>query len=39
MKPITPHLWVDKGAKEAAQFYCSVFPNAHLRSTPGRSSQ
>jgi len=25
MKPITPHLWFDKEAKEAAQFYCSVF--------------
>ena len=26
MKPITPHLWFDKEAKEAAQFYCPVFP-------------
>jgi predicted 3-demethylubiquinone-9 3-methyltransferase (glyoxalase superfamily) len=22
---ITPHLWFDKEAKEAAAFYCSVF--------------
>ena len=30
MKPITPHLWFDKEAKEAAQFYCSVFPNSKI---------
>ena len=41
MKPITPHLWFDKEAKEAAEFYCSVFPNSRiktvttLRDTPG----
>ena len=40
MKPITPHLWFDKEAKEAAEFYCSVFPNSKitnvmtLRDTP-----
>jgi predicted 3-demethylubiquinone-9 3-methyltransferase (glyoxalase superfamily) len=40
MKPITPHLWFDKEAKEAAEFYCSVFPNSKitrvttLRNTP-----
>jgi predicted 3-demethylubiquinone-9 3-methyltransferase (glyoxalase superfamily) len=32
MKPITPHLWFDKDAKEAAQFYCSVFPNSKITS-------
>ena len=32
MKPITPHLWFDKEAKEAAQFYCSVFPNSKITS-------
>ena len=32
MKPITPHLWFDKEAKEAAQFYCSVFPNSKISS-------
>ena len=32
MKPITPHLWFDKEAKEAAQFYCSVFPNSKIAS-------
>ena len=37
---ITPHLWFDKEAKEAAQFYCSVFPDSNmehvttLRDTP-----
>jgi predicted 3-demethylubiquinone-9 3-methyltransferase (glyoxalase superfamily) len=25
---IVPHLWFDKQAKEAAQFYCSVFPGS-----------
>ena len=32
MKPITPHLWFDKEAKEAAEFYCSVFPNSRITS-------
>ena len=32
MKAITPHLWFDKGAKEAAEFYCSVFPNSKITS-------
>jgi predicted 3-demethylubiquinone-9 3-methyltransferase (glyoxalase superfamily) len=27
---ITPHLWFDKEAKEAAEFYCSVFPNSKI---------
>ncbi|UNK48558.1 VOC family protein [Lysobacter sp. S4-A87] len=40
VKPITPHLWFDKQAKEAAEFYCSVFPDSNvdaitqLRNTP-----
>jgi predicted 3-demethylubiquinone-9 3-methyltransferase (glyoxalase superfamily) len=40
MKPITPHLWFEKEAREAAEFYCSVFPNSKitnvttLRNTP-----
>jgi predicted 3-demethylubiquinone-9 3-methyltransferase (glyoxalase superfamily) len=40
VKPITPHLWFDKQAKEAAAFYCSVFPESkidaivQLRDTP-----
>lgn len=25
---IVPHLWYDKDAKEAAEFYCSLFPNS-----------
>jgi predicted 3-demethylubiquinone-9 3-methyltransferase (glyoxalase superfamily) len=41
MKPITPHLWFDKEAKEAAEYYCSVFPNSRIKNvttlhdTPG----
>ena len=27
---ITPHLWFDKEAKEAAAFYCSLFPNSKI---------
>jgi predicted 3-demethylubiquinone-9 3-methyltransferase (glyoxalase superfamily) len=40
MKPITPHLWFEKEAREAAEFYCTVFPNSRvtnvttLRDTP-----
>jgi predicted 3-demethylubiquinone-9 3-methyltransferase (glyoxalase superfamily) len=30
MTPITPHLWFDKEAKAAAEFYCSVFPNSRI---------
>ncbi|HWO78547.1 MAG TPA: VOC family protein [Bacillus sp. (in: firmicutes)] len=36
MKPltqlITPHLWFEKEAKEAAEFYCSVFPDSTITS-------
>ena len=32
MQKITPHLWYDKGAKEAAEFYCSIFPNSKITS-------
>jgi predicted 3-demethylubiquinone-9 3-methyltransferase (glyoxalase superfamily) len=28
MQKITPHLWFDKEAKEAAKFYTSVFPKS-----------
>ncbi|MBM3818542.1 MAG: hypothetical protein FJW14_05920 [Acidimicrobiia bacterium] len=31
MRPITPHLWFDKEAKDAAECYCSVFPNSKIR--------
>jgi len=27
---ITPFLWFDKKAKEAAMFYCSIFPNSKI---------
>lgn len=30
MHKITPHLWFDKEAKEAAEFYVSVFPNSKI---------
>lgn len=32
MQKITPHLWFDKEAKEAAAFYASVFPNSRVKS-------
>jgi len=31
-KPIYPCLWFDNQAKEAAKFYCSVFPNSKILS-------
>ncbi|MGH9957378.1 MAG: VOC family protein [Pyrinomonadaceae bacterium] len=40
LQKLTPHLWFDKEAKEAAKFYTSVFPNSKitnvmvLRDTP-----
>jgi len=30
MQKIVPHLWFDTQAKEAAEFYCSVFPKAEI---------
>jgi predicted 3-demethylubiquinone-9 3-methyltransferase (glyoxalase superfamily) len=30
---ITPHLWFDKEAKAAAEFYCSIFPNSKISSS------
>jgi predicted 3-demethylubiquinone-9 3-methyltransferase (glyoxalase superfamily) len=30
MQKITPHLWFDKEAKEAAEFYTSSFPNSKV---------
>lgn len=27
---ILPHLWFDKEAKEAASFYCSIFPDSEI---------
>jgi len=30
MKTITPHLWFDTQAQEAARFYASVFPNSKV---------
>lgn len=30
MKPITPHLWFNTQAKEAAEYYVSVFPNSKI---------
>ncbi|HEX4904307.1 MAG TPA: VOC family protein [Acidimicrobiales bacterium] len=31
MPTITPNLWFDTQALEAAEFYCSVFPNSEVR--------
>lgn len=33
MQKIVPHLWFDTQAKEAAEFYISVFPNSKITST------
>jgi len=30
---ITPHLWFDKEAKEAAKFYTSIFPKSKIKNT------
>ncbi len=30
MQKITPHLWFDKEAKEATEFYASLFPNSKI---------
>jgi predicted 3-demethylubiquinone-9 3-methyltransferase (glyoxalase superfamily) len=30
MPPITPFLWFDTEAEEAAEFYCSIFPNSKI---------
>jgi predicted 3-demethylubiquinone-9 3-methyltransferase (glyoxalase superfamily) len=30
MEKIRPHLWFDKEAVEAAEFYCSTFPNSRV---------
>ena len=33
MRPIIPNLWFDAEAEQAAQFYCSVFPDSRIVST------
>ena len=30
MPTITPHLWFDKEAHEAAELYCSIFPSSRI---------
>jgi len=30
---ITPHLWFDKEAREAAEFYTDLFPKSKIKST------
>ena len=30
MPPITPNLWMDNEGLEAAEFYCSIFPNSKI---------
>ena len=32
MQKITPHLWFDKEAREAAEFYVSIFPQSKIKS-------
>jgi predicted 3-demethylubiquinone-9 3-methyltransferase (glyoxalase superfamily) len=32
VQKIVPHFWFDKGAKEAAEFYCSFFPDSKVTS-------
>ena len=32
MQKITPHLWYDKEAREAGEFYASVFPGSRVKS-------
>jgi predicted 3-demethylubiquinone-9 3-methyltransferase (glyoxalase superfamily) len=32
MQKIVPHLWFDKEAREAAEFYSSVFPDSKVKS-------
>jgi predicted 3-demethylubiquinone-9 3-methyltransferase (glyoxalase superfamily) len=33
MPTITPHLWFDKEAEDAAALYCSIFPNSRILDT------
>ena len=33
MQKIIPHLWFDKEAKQAAEFYTSIFPNSKITSS------
>ena len=33
MPKITPNLWFDTQGEEAAEFYCSIFPNSRIMST------
>jgi predicted 3-demethylubiquinone-9 3-methyltransferase (glyoxalase superfamily) len=33
MQKIMPHLWFDKEAKEAAEFYISIFPKSKIKDT------
>lgn len=33
MQKIVPHLWFDKEAKQAAEFYTSIFPNSKILSS------
>ncbi|MDP8931948.1 MAG: VOC family protein, partial [Actinomycetota bacterium] len=32
MREITPHLWFDREAVEAAEFYCSTLPDSKITS-------
>jgi predicted 3-demethylubiquinone-9 3-methyltransferase (glyoxalase superfamily) len=36
MSNITPCLWFDGNAEEAANFYASLFPDSHIDCSPSR---
>jgi predicted 3-demethylubiquinone-9 3-methyltransferase (glyoxalase superfamily) len=38
IKSITPFLWYDKQAEEAARFYVSIFPDSSIKSTSPMST-
>ncbi len=33
IRPLTPHLWFDNQAREAAEFYCDLFPEGRIDHT------
>ena len=37
MSGITPCLWFDGNAEDAAKFYASLFPNSHVDAGPSRT--
>ena len=39
MQKITPHLWFDKEAREAAEFYVALFPESRIINVTRLTSQ